>query len=309
MLVMPGKSWSGPLPPLTEEEARLRDSLRSHVELLAGEIGERTVFCPRKLEAAAEWIEGQLRGFGYPVEREEFEARGTSCRNLVAQIAGRGRASEIVLVGAHYDSVAGCPAANDNGTGVAGLIEIARALRAASPARTVRLVAFVNEEPPLFQTEEMGSLVHARASRARGDAIAAMISLETLGYYSDAAKSQSYPPPFNLFYPSTGNFIAFVGNWSSRGLVRDAIGSFRRHTRFPSEGGAPPGAIEGVGWSDHWSFWQAGYPAIMVTDTAPFRYPHYHEATDTPDKVDHDRLARVVAGLARVVMDLANAGT
>ncbi len=306
MIRMPGKSWSGPLPPLSEEEARIAASLRSHVSRLGGEIGERTVFRYPRLERAAVWIEEELRGLGYAVEREEFPVLKEHCRNLRAEVPGGDRKSEIVLVGAHYDSVAGCPGANDNATGVAALLEIARSIRGASPARTVRLVAFVNEEPPFFQAEGMGSLVHARASRARGDSIAAMVSLETLGYYSDRPGSQSYPWPFSLFYPATGNFVGFVGNWSSRGLVRDAIRSFRTHARFPSEGGALPGSIPGVGWSDHWSFWQSGYPGIMVTDTAPFRYPHHHTAQDTPDRIDHDRLARVTAGLAKVVLDLAN---
>jgi hypothetical protein len=133
-----------------------------------------------------------------------------------------------------------------------------------------------------------------------------MLSLETMGYYDDTADSQKYPPPFNAFYPSTGNFIAFVGDTKSRELVKQLVGSFRRHAQFPSEGGAAPAKMEGVGWSDHWSFWQCGYPGVMVTDTAPFRYPHYHKPTDTPDKVDFARLARVVVGLRDVIVELAN---
>jgi len=306
MFRMPGKSFRGPLPALTGEEVRLCKTLRQHVERLAREIGERTVFRPKALEAAAAWIEEELRGQRFQVERERFEARRNSCRNLIVEIPGGDRKSEIILIGAHYDSVIGCPGANDNGTGVAALLEIARALRGTTFRRTVRLVAFANEEPPFFQTAEMGSLVHARACRSRGENIAAMISLETLGCYRDEPGSQSYPPLFRWIYPNTGNFIGFVGNYSSRKLVRKAIRLFRENTRFPSEGGAPFGWVPGVGWSDHWSFWQAGYPGIMVTDTAPFRYPHYHERTDTPDRVDHERLARVVQGLGRVVAGLAD---
>jgi len=152
----------------------------------------------------------------------------------------------------------------------------------------------------------MGSLVHARASRARGDRIVAMLSLETMGYYRDQPGSQAYPAPLGLFYPSTADFIGFVGNWKSRHLVRESVRFFREEARFPSEGGATFGSIPGVGWSDHWAFWQAGYPALMVTDTAPFRYPHYHQPNDTPDKVDPERLARVVAGLTRVIARLAS---
>jgi hypothetical protein len=132
-----------------------------------------------------------------------------------------------------------------------------------------------------------------------------MISLETMGYYSDAAGSQHYPFPFSLFYPNTANFIGFIGNISSRSLVRQAISIFRRHTAFPSEGAALPGWIPGTNWSDHWAFWKEGYPAFMVTDTALFRYKYYHTEEDTPDKLDCDRMARVVSGITRVVTEFA----
>jgi hypothetical protein len=305
MIRMPGRSYSGPLPALTEEEAGLRDRLRRQVEKLAGEIGERTVFLPEKLAAAADWIESELGTMGYPVTRQEYQSQRVACRILAAELPGGALRQEVIVVGAHYDSVMGCPGANDNGTGVAGLLEIARGLRGRSFPRTVRFVAFPNEEPPFFQTEAMGSLVYARACRARGEGIAAMLSLETMGYYRDEPKSQSYPAPMSLFYPDRGNFIGFVGNHGSRALVRDCVRRFRETTQFPSEGGAVFAVLPGVGWSDHWSFWQAGYPALMVTDTAPFRYPYYHTQDDTPEKVDYDRLARVVAGLARVVAGLA----
>ena len=150
----------------------------------------------------------------------------------------------------------------------------------------------------------MGSLVYARQARKQGDKVVAMLALETIGCYSDVAKSQKYPAPFSLFFPDTGNFIGFVSDLGSRTLLRDVVGTFRETTRFPSEGIAAPGWIQGIGWSDHWSFWQAGYPALMVTDTAPFRYPHYHEPTDTPEKLDFERMARVVAGVGRVVEKL-----
>lgn len=308
MIRMPGKSFRGPLPPLGPEEAVTADALKRSVRRLAGEIGERTAFRPEKLTLAASWIEAELRAMGYEVKDEEYRAQGTACRNLWIEIPGDSRSAEIVVVGAHYDSVVGSPGANDNGSGVAALLEIARALRGASPLRTIRLAAFANEEPPFFQTESMGSLVHARAARSRGEAIAAMVSLETLGYYRDEPGSQAYPPPFSLLYPGTGNFIGFVGNFSSRALICEAIHTFRETTSFPSEGGALPGWITGVGWSDHWAFWQIGCPALMVTDTAPFRYPHYHTPADTPEKVDCDRLARVTGGLARVVLALAGRG-
>jgi Zn-dependent M28 family amino/carboxypeptidase len=170
---------------------------------------------------------------------------------------------------------------------------------------TVRFVAFANEEPPWFQTANMGSLVYAKACRERNDRITAMLSLETIGFYCDDAGSQDYPFPFGLCYPSKGDFVTFVGNLGSASLVREAIAIFRETTPFPSQGGALPGWIPGIGWSDHWSFWKVGYPAIMVTDTAPFRYPHYHTTRDTPEKIDYGRMARVVAGVERVVRRLA----
>src|SRR5438128_912564 len=143
-------------------------------------------------------------------------------------------------------------------------------------ARTVRFVAFVNEEGPFFQTDAMGSWVYARRSHARGEQIVAMLSIETIGFYSDVAGSQHYPFPFGLFYPRTGNFIGFVGNIASRALVQRSLAAFREHTALPSEGVAAPGSMTGIGWSDHWAFWHEGYPALMVTDTALFRYAPYH---------------------------------
>ena len=155
-------------------------------------------------------------------------------------------------------------------------------------------------------TKDMGSRHYARRSRERGEKIVAMFSIETIGYYSDVEGSQDYPFLFKLFYPNTANFIGFVGNTSSRDLVHRSISLFRKHTAFPSEGVAAPGWIRGIGWSDQWSFWREGYPAIMVTDTALFRYGPYHTKEDTPEKVDYARTARVVVGLARVVSNLAD---
>lgn len=152
----------------------------------------------------------------------------------------------------------------------------------------------------------MGSYVYARRCRERSENVLAMLSLETMGYYSDEPGSQKYPPVFGALYPSEGNFIGVVGNVRSRQLVRQVVRIFRSHTDFPCEGAALPGSITGVGWSDHWSFWQERYPAVMITDTAPFRYPYYHHPQDTPDKVDFEKMARVVDGLEHVVERLAN---
>ncbi|MGH8093255.1 MAG: M28 family peptidase [Chthoniobacterales bacterium] len=303
MIRMPGESFRGNAPPLTADEKALRGELIAHVQTLGGEIGERNLPHYPQLQAAAQYIEGQLRG--WKVRRDEYEVQSKSCYNIEAELPGVSR--EIVLVGAHYDSVYGSPGANDNGSGVAALLALAH--RSAGPPneKTIRFVAFVNEEPGNFQTPQMGSFVYARRCRERGDRISAMISLETIGYFSNQPGSQRYPAPgLGLLYPRTGNFIGFVGNVASRSLLREIIRDFRREAQIRSEGGALPAIVPGVGWSDQWSFWQYGYPAIMVTDTAPFRYPYYHSAGDTPDKLDYDSMTRVVAGMEKVIHHLVD---
>ena len=302
---MPGKSWSKPVPPLSAEEQLIHDNLKRHVEMLAQQIGERNVWHAEALASAASYIHHTLENLGYPVRVQLFDSQGLTVQNLEIELPGAAAAEEIVVVGAHYDTVAGGPGANDNASGVAALLEIARLLVGKTHARTLRLVAFVNEEQPFSESEEMGSRVYAERSQQRGEQIKAMISLETIGHYSDQPASQHYPFPFSYFYPDTGNFIGFVGNLSSWRLVRQAVGAFRASTAFPSEGVAAPGWITGVGWSDHASFWKAGYPAIMITDTAFFRYQHYHEATDTPEKLDYLSLSRVTRGLVDVAAELA----
>lgn len=304
MTGMPGSTHEGLLPPLTADRATLSDDLRRHVELLGGTIGERHVWRPPALAQAAGYIEEALAELGYRVNRQDFTARGAAVANVQAEVAGPERAA-VVVVGAHYDTVRGSPGANDNGSGVAALLELARLLRGAPLARTVRFVAFANEESPFFMTRAMGSRVAARACRAAGERVVAMLSLETIGCYLDHPRSQHYPGPFALAYPTVGNFIAFVGNLRSRALVRRCVATFRRTTPFPCEGAALPAYLPGVFWSDHWAFWREGYRAVMVTDTAPFRYREYHTARDTPDKLDYERMARVVVGLAEVVRDLA----
>lgn len=306
LLRMPGESWTGPLPPLDAAQTTVRGELESAVRRLAVEIGERNTAWPARLEAAARYVEGELAVCG-PPRRVGYKLAEKSCDNVEVEIAGATRPAEIVVVGAHYDSVRGTAGANDNATGAAGVLALARRFAGTRPARTLRFVLFVNEEPPWFQTELMGSLCYARTCRERGDAVAAMLCLETLGCYRDEAGSQKYPAPgLSLAYPTTGDFVTFVGNVASRHLTREIVGEFRRTATIPSEGAALPAGIPGVGWSDQWSFWEQGWPAVMVTDTAPFRYPHYHTAQDTIERIDFDRFARVVAGLVPVVDRLAN---
>lgn len=309
MLRMPGTNHSEAAAPLTQREAVLRDSLRRDVEKLAGEIGERNLAHFEALTASANYLEQGLASAGYTVERNAFEVAtpngSRSAVNLIAELKGSQRPQEIVIVGAHYDSREGTPGADDNASGTAAALSLARTFAHAKPDRTLRFAFFTNEE--YFRQNLMGSLVYAKLCRKRGDNIVAMVSLETIGYFSDVAGSQKYPFPINLFYPSTGDFLGFVGNVGSRSLVRTAIGSFRLVAALPSQGVAAPEFIDGIGWSDQWSFWRQGYPGIMITDTAPFRNPNYHEPTDTPDTLDYGRLARVVAGAEAVVSDLTAA--
>jgi hypothetical protein len=276
------------------------DALRAHVQVLAGDIGERNVFHPGSLARAADYIEQQWRAQGYNITRQDC---GNGCQNLEVTRPGN---REIIIVGAHYDSVAGSPGANDNASAVAALLELSRILAIQKTERTTRFVAFVNEEPPFFKTPQQGSRVHARACRQRSDDVRVMISLETMGWFTNAPGSQKYPFPLGFFYPNRGNFIGFVSNLSSRGVMHEAVRAFRAHTDFPVECCAMFASVPGIDWSDHGSFWHEGYRAFMVTDTAPYRYPHYHEATDTPDKVNYEALARVTHGLSTVIASLAN---
>ncbi len=282
------------------------ERLRAHVEVLAADIGERNVFRPEALERAAAYIRNQWRAQGYEVTSYPYTARGQEAANLEITLKGSERPEELVLVGAHYDSVSGSPGANDNASGVAAMLELSRLLADESPARSLRFVAFVNEEPPFFQTPDMGSRVYARRIHERGDRLQGMISIETIGYYNDKPHTQLYPPPLGLFYPHTGNFIGFVANRDSRPWLGRAVSAFRRHSDFPLERAALPGFMPGIDLSDHSSFWRHGYQAIMITDTALFRYPHYHKASDTPDKVDYATMARILAGLHGMLAELAH---
>ena len=305
MIRMPGSSFRGTPPPLSADEQTLRTELMAHVEKLGGEIGERNVSRYRELVAAADYINRTFADAGFQPRRDGYDVAGKLCENIDVEIPGSSR--DIVVIGAHYDSVYGSPGANDNGSGVAALLALARRFAGKPQERTLRFAAFTNEEPGHFQTPLMGSWVYASRCKERNDPIVGMMSLETIGYFSDEPGSQVYPIlGLGAIYPKTGNFIAFVGNIPSRALVRQAVGSFRKHGKLPSEGTALPAAIPGVGWSDQWAFWQHGYTGIMVTDTAPFRYPHYHRRSDTPDKLEYDSMTRLVHGLEAVIADLAN---
>ena len=231
---------------------------------------------------------------------------GKTFENVEAELSSTVNAKGIVIVGAHYDTAAGLPGANDNGSGVATSLELARQSAHQKFRHDIRWVFFANEEPPYFQTKDMGSYVYAKRCRERGENVLAMLSLETIGYYSSESGSQSYPVSFHPGYPNRGDFLGFVSDFKSAGLLRSALRSFRRATSLPATGAAAPTSIPGIAWSDQWAFWEFGYKALMLTDTAPYRYPYYHTAEDTPEKLDYDRLARAASGIAAIVADLGS---
>jgi hypothetical protein len=305
MTSLPGTSHQGALPSATDEEATLAATLKRHIATIAAR--EHNVAHHAELEKVARYIEEALASYGYAVGRQEFTADGKPVRNLDATIAPRPDLADpdVFVVGAHYDSARGTPGANDNASGTAAVIELARMLKDlhGKAGKRIRLVLFVNEEPPWFGTDAMGSLRYARALAERDEKVVAMFSLETIGYFSSEPGSQHYPAPFGVMFPDRADFIAFVGMLGSRRLVQETVRSFRSHTSFPTVGGVAPGFIRGIGWSDHWAFARHGFQALMITDTALFRYPHYHQPTDTPDKVDVEKLARLVKGIERVIRD------
>jgi hypothetical protein len=293
--------------------------LRASVQALAEGIGARHAGSPQTLRKARDWLEQRLQRIAQTTSgdgsgtaggtywAEDLGSEGHHAENLIVDLpsqSGRVDGPRLVL-GAHYDTEPQTPGANDNASGVALALELAWALAREPAAAPVRIALFANEEQPYFGTEAMGSLVHARRARARGEPLCGMISLETLGYFTDEPDSQGYPWPLGAFYPSTGNFVAFVGNFASRGLLTRTVAAFRQSVVFPSEAAALPEFLPGVGWSDHWAFWRAGYPALMVTDTAVFRDPHYHRPTDRPENLDYLRLARLTEGLLAAVRKVA----
>lgn len=302
---MPGASYRGDLPPLDDGQQALGNRLDAHVQRLAGQIGERNYVRLSQLHQAADYIERQFADMGFVPANQAFGAN--QYRNISVDIYGRDRRDEIIIVGAHYDTTWLTPGADDNASGVAGMLEIARSLRERRMKRSIRCIAFVNEEEPFFGREEMGSQVSAKRSYDRKENILGMFSLEMIGYYSNEARSQYYPRIIRRFYPRRGNFIAFVANLGSRELLHEAVSGFRRRAAFPSEGlGAPEWLVPDIRRSDNASYWFYGFPAVMVTDTSYYRNFNYHNVGDVPGTLDFDRMARVVSGLTEMIADLAD---
>jgi len=333
---MPGDSHADIPETETDAIAELSLRLKEDVEHLANTIGGRSVFNVEKLDEARGWIIARFRELGFEPNIQAYEIdpadvtqaierrntmlteRGRpglmpdypystpqEVANVWVEIAGHDRPERLLVVGAHYDTVTlDCPGAEDNASGVAGLLEVARRLKANQPTISVCLVAFTCEEHPVGGTAKMGSAVFARNLLDRRESPpVGMISLEMLGYFSTAPGSQKYPPPFGIYFPDTANFIGFVGDASSRPFVRSAIMQFRAlPTAVPSEGiAAPVWLVPDVLRSDHAAFILNGVPGLMVTDTSNFRYAHLHKPTDTSEKLDYIRMAYVVDGMAAVI--------
>jgi len=284
----------------TPDEPQLPIRLERHVQILAS--GQRNLEQASTVLSTVDYLTNELTSLGYAVEQQEVLA---PANNLIVQIDAKTSEAPILIIGAHYDTAGSSPGADDNASGVAALIELARSLRQFDGALPfeLQMVFFANEEPPYFKTGAMGSLVHANSLKAP-ERVMGMISLESVGYFSDEPGSQNYPFPLSLRYPSTGNFIAFAGDTSSRDFLRSTIAEFRKHARIPSVGGTAPSIVQGIDWSDHWGYSRAGIPAFMITDTAPFRNPNYHQTSDTPDTLDYQRLALVVEGLEGTLVSM-----
>lgn len=296
---------------IQRNEESVRTELETLVRSLAVTIGPRSYQDPVNLNAAADFISQRLASFGYDLTEQPYQVGELAVRNIIAERRGAEQPDRVVVVGAHYDTVIGSPGADDNASGVAVLLEVARLLAETRFRKTVRFVAFTLEEPPFFRSRHMGSRIYTRLLKERGDQIEAMLCLESVGYYSQESGSQSFPFPvfwLRWRYPTTGNFITIVSNDDSQPLQTQIREALTAHMDLPVETYAGPWWVLGVDWSDHGSFWNEGYPAIMLTDTALFRNPHYHRPTDLPDTLDYRAMSELVRGLAGALVTLDERG-
>jgi hypothetical protein len=300
--------WDGaPLEASRQGElVTLQALLRADVSYLADTIGPRNPAHPVSLNRAAEWIRARWQSQGYTVRDQTFLVDGTECVNLEIEIPGRERASEIVLLSAQYDTWPDSPGANNNGSGMAVLLQLSELLRNHQPDRTLRLVAFTTQEPPYDNSESMGSLRYARRSRERGENIWVMLSMDAIGIYRHEPGSQNLPFPFSLFYPDRGDFLGFITDLASRARVVEATRGFRKGSAFPIEAGSVPRWVKGARWSDHNSFWRSGYRGIQITDTGAFRSASHTTPEDTIDKIDFVALARITLGMYGSLLELTS---
>lgn len=282
------------------------DLLKSHVEFLASMTPNRSIFHPMSLTKAGEYIEAQFKGMGLNPQRQEYTVEGNDVFNIVIEISNSSnQAKPLLVIGAHYDVAGGeSPGADDNASGVAGLIEIGRLLkdRQADITVPIQLVAYSTEEPPYFASKNMGSAVHAKSLKDKGRKVEMMISLEMLGYYSDEWFSQNYPMPLMyMFYPAKGDFIGIVGRYEDRSWIKDIKKSLSNLDDLGVQSIASPIYVTGMDFSDHASYWEYGWPAVMVTDTAFLRNKQYHKQGDTADRLNYKKMSQVVGGIFEFV--------
>ncbi len=284
------------------KDSVLPERLKKHVVKLSDEIGDRSVFNYDNLQKAAGYLEKEFLLYGYSLEFQKYTVNNRETRNIIARKTGIKFPNEVIIIGAHYDSCFN-PGADDNASGIAGLLEVARMAANQDVDRTIEFVAFVNEEPPFFKTEEMGSRIYAKRARVENKNIKAVIVFDLIGFYSNKPFSQRYPVILGLFFPNKGNFIGAFGNFKSRYLVSEITKIFRRNSSFPIASIAL-GFIPGIDFSDHWSFWKEGYPAVMISDTAFLRHRNYHKNTDTWEKLNYKDMACVIEGIYEVLVRL-----
>jgi len=292
---------------IEEEDKQMTDNLKKHVKILSEDIGERNFIQYQNLELSADYIKQEFEKYGYNPQDQIYYLKGKSFRNIIATNKGRLQPEKTIIIGAHYDSVLGSPGADDNASGVAGLLELSRLLSENIFDKTIKFIAFTNEEPPFFMSKNMGSYRYAEEARKNGEDILGMLCLESIGYYSDKDKSQSYPLGFSFFYPDKGNFIVVVSNFNSRYLLKRIVKEFKEYSDFPIESHVGFSILApAISFSDQWSFWKYGYKAVMITDTAFYRTPYYHTSEDTLDKINYQSLSYVIKGLYQTILELEN---
>ena len=280
-------------------------NLYDYVYHLTVKIGPRSFYQYEKVKETEDYIKSVLKELGLDYTPQSYDCKGKSFSNIIVTIPGQKEPKKSFVIGAHYDTVPLTPGADDNTSAVAVLLEMCRILKDYKPAKTLKLVFFVLEEPPSFRTKYMGSYVYAKRARENNEEIFGMISLEMLGYYNDIKGAQTFPfPLMNLFYPNVPNFIAVVGNLKSRKLVKQIEASIKKGSSIPVETIATFRFVPGVDFSDHASFWRMGYPAVMVTDTSFYRNPNYHSPSDTIDTLNFEKMGELLKGLIYAAKDL-----
>lgn len=292
---------------MTLAEPPIRDLLVQHVEHLANDIGPRVLAKPESIEATVAYITAQWQAMGYEVREEPYESADGPAKNLIVEISGKRPSQGVVVLGAHYDTVPQTPGADDNASAVAVLLEASRLLKNQLPGKTLRMVSFACEEAPYMSLGSMGSQYHAQEAKQRNERIE-MLCLEMVGYFRDEVDTQKVPPSipklFHGLFPKRGNFLAAIGNLSSWSLNWRFRRGFKQATRLGLFSMNLPEKIQEIRRSDNSSFWDQGYPALMLTDTSFLRNPHYHQPTDTPDTLDFDRMTQVTLGVVSAMLEL-----